>query len=75
MICAELEQEISAIAIELLVVYFLFVETAGSSLEEKAAIIDGEEVRDTIVEAVARATDCKAMHGTMDDKHPQVAVA
>jgi hypothetical protein len=47
--------------IELIVVYFLFVETSGSSLEEMAAIIDGEEVRDTIIEAVARVTDGKAM--------------
>jgi hypothetical protein len=47
--------------VELVVVYFLFVETSGSSLEEMAAIIDGEEVRDTIVEAVARATDSKVM--------------
>lgn len=47
------------IFIELLVVYFLFVETSGSSLEEMAAIIDGEEVRDTIIEAVARVTDNK----------------
>jgi hypothetical protein len=64
--------------VELLVVYFLFVETSGSSLEEMAAIIDGEEVRDTIIEAVARVTDGKALDQrevTMDDKRPHVAVA
>jgi hypothetical protein len=64
--------------VELLVVYLLFVETSGSSLEEMAAIIDGEEVRDTIIEAVARVTDGKAVdqrEDVMDDKRPHVAVA
>lgn len=64
--------------VELLIVYFLFVETSGSSLEEMAAIIDGEEVRNTIIEAVARVTDGKAMHqreDVMDDKRPHVIVA
>jgi hypothetical protein len=64
--------------VELLVVYFLFVETSGSSLEEMAAIIDGEEVRDTIIEAVARATDGKdsrAREKATDDKQPDVVVA
>jgi hypothetical protein len=64
--------------VELVVVYFLFVETSGSSLEEMAAIIDGEEVRDTIIEAVARVTDSKAVEQReemMDDKRPHVVVA
>jgi hypothetical protein len=64
--------------VELLVVYFLFVETSGSSLEEMAVIIDGEEVRDTIIEAVARVTEGKAMDQREDvfhDKSPRVAVA
>jgi hypothetical protein len=64
--------------VELLVVYFLFVETSGSSLEEMAAIIDGEEVRDTIIEAVARVTEGKAVDQREDvfhDKSPRVAVA
>jgi hypothetical protein len=64
--------------VELLVVYFLFVETSGSSLEEMAAIIDGEEVRDTIIEAVARVTDGKALNqreDATDDKRPHVVVA
>ena len=43
------------------VVYFLFVETSGSSLEEMSAIIDGEDARDQIIEGVARVTDEKAM--------------
>lgn len=47
--------------IELVVVYFLFVETSGSSLEEMSAIIDGEDARDQIIEGVARVTDEKAM--------------
>jgi hypothetical protein len=65
------------LVVELLVVYFLFVETSGSSLEEMAAIIDGEEVRDTIIEAVARVTDGKMMdqrEDVMDDKRPHVVV-
>jgi hypothetical protein len=64
--------------VELIVVYFLFVETSGSSLEEMAAIIDGEEVRDTIIEAVARVTDGKTMEQreeVMDVKRPHVVVA
>ena len=64
--------------VELVIVYFLFVETSGSSLEEMAAIIDGEEVRDTIIEAVARVTDGKATHqreDVMDDKKPHVIIA
>jgi hypothetical protein len=66
------------LVVELLVVYFLFVETSGSSLEEMAAIIDGEEVRDTIIEAVARVTEGKAGDQREDvfgDKSPRVAVA
>lgn len=37
--------------------YFLFVETSGASLEETAAIIDGEEVQERLAEGVARATE------------------
>lgn len=47
--------------IELAVVYFLFIETSGSSLEEMSAIIDGEDAREKIIDGVARATDQKAM--------------
>lgn len=49
--------------IELIVVYFLFVETSGSSLEEMAAIIDGEDAREQIIEGVARATEHKSVGG------------
>lgn len=63
------------LAVELLVVYFLFVETSGSSLEEMAAIIDGTEVRDEIIEAVARVADGKGVEQRevmMDDKRSHV---
>jgi hypothetical protein len=43
--------------VELVVVYFLFVETSGASLEETAAIIDGTEVQEQLAEGVARATE------------------
>lgn len=42
-----------------MVVYFLFVETSGASLEEVAIIIDGEEAREHLIEEVTRATDYK----------------
>ena len=63
------------IFVELLVVYFLFIESSGSSLEEMAAIIDGEEVRDTITEAVARVTDGKVVEEEPHEKRPAVVVA
>ncbi|KAL3423087.1 hypothetical protein PVAG01_04834 [Phlyctema vagabunda] len=62
------------IFIELLVVYFLFVETQGSSLEEMAAIIDGEEVRNTIIEGVARATDKVDGNGSVYEKRLETGV-
>ncbi|KAH8781536.1 general substrate transporter [Hyaloscypha sp. PMI_1271] len=43
--------------IELVVVYFLFVETRGASLEETAAILDGVAVQEQLIEGVARATE------------------
>ncbi|KAI8943343.1 hypothetical protein NX059_001360 [Plenodomus lindquistii] len=48
--------------VELLIIYFLFVETSGSSLEEISVIIDGEEVRDAMIEAVAKATDANGTY-------------
>ena len=63
------------IFVELLVVYFLFIETSGSSLEEMAAIIDEEEVRDTITEAVARVADGKVVGEEPHEKRPAVVVA
>lgn len=43
--------------VELVVVYFLFVETRGFSLEETAAILDGVAVQEQLTEGVARATE------------------
>ncbi|TVY80424.1 Lactose permease [Lachnellula suecica] len=43
--------------VEVLVVYFLFVETRGASVEETAAILDGTEIQLALVEGVARATE------------------
>lgn len=45
------------LAVEVLVVYFLFVETRGASVEETAAILDGTEVQIALVEGIARATE------------------
>lgn len=44
------------LALELAVVYFLFIETGNGSLEETAALLDGVAVRDKLVEQVAHAT-------------------
>jgi hypothetical protein len=43
--------------VELVVVYFLFVETQGASLEETAAVMDGIAVQEQLIERVARATE------------------
>jgi hypothetical protein len=43
--------------VELIVVYSLFVETYGASVEETAAILDGAAVQEQLIEGVARATD------------------
>ncbi|KAH8665140.1 putative sugar transporter [Tricladium varicosporioides] len=45
------------IAVELVIVYFLFIETGNMSLEQTAAILDGTQVQDKLVEEVARAVD------------------
>lgn len=39
------------LAVEFLVVYFLFIETRGLSLEETAALVDGVEVQEKLAEA------------------------
>lgn len=44
------------LAFELVVVYFLFIETKGSSLEEISLIIDGPELKEKMIENVADAT-------------------
>ncbi|KAJ4395954.1 hypothetical protein N0V93_000170 [Gnomoniopsis smithogilvyi] len=43
--------------VELLVVYFLFVETSNLSLEETAAVIDGEDMQNKLMEGVIRNTE------------------
>lgn len=45
--------------IEFLVVYFLFVETGNLSLEETAAVVDGEEMQNMLTEGVIRNTEKK----------------
>ena len=45
------------IAVELAVVYFLFVETGNMSLEQTAAILDGMPIQEKFIEDVARAID------------------
>jgi hypothetical protein len=42
--------------VELVVVYFLFIETSGSSLEEISLLIDGPELKAKMVDNVAQAT-------------------
>lgn len=44
------------LAVELLVVYFLFVETGNNSLEQTAALLDGVDAKDQLVEQVAKTT-------------------
>ncbi|KAK7417636.1 hypothetical protein QQX98_004457 [Neonectria punicea] len=41
------------LAFEVVVVYFLFVETGNLSLEETAAVLDGEEYKEKLVEGTA----------------------
>lgn len=45
------------LVVELVVVYFLFVETGKLSLEETAAVIDGEEMQNKLAEEVIRNTE------------------
>ena len=44
------------LVVEVLVVYFLFIETGNVSLEQTAAILDGTAVQGKLVDEVARAT-------------------
>ncbi|KAH8672878.1 hypothetical protein BGZ60DRAFT_504807 [Tricladium varicosporioides] len=44
------------IFVELVVVYFLFIETRGSSLEEISMMIDGPEIKEKMLDNVAIAT-------------------
>lgn len=52
--------------VELLVVYFLFVETSNLSLEETAAVIDGEEMQRELMEGVIRNTEKNAAFTMVD---------
>lgn len=52
--------------VELITVYFLFVETAGTSLESTAVKLDGQEVRDQMAEGVAHATGKKSVVAVTD---------
>ncbi|KXJ85476.1 general substrate transporter [Microdochium bolleyi] len=45
------------LAVEAVVVYFLFVETSGLSLEETAMKLDGKEAEDKLVSEVLRNTE------------------
>lgn len=44
------------LAVEFLVVYFLYIETKGRSVEGTATILDRIEVQEKSTEGVARAT-------------------
>jgi sugar porter (SP) family MFS transporter len=55
---------------ELIVVYFLFVETGKMSLEETAAALDGKEVEDKLAEEVIRNTE-KTLGLTQVDTVPE----
>lgn len=49
--------------VEVIVVYFLFIETSGASLEEVSLLFDGKDAKDRLVEEVARATDHTILDG------------
>jgi hypothetical protein len=44
------------LTVEVVVVYFLFIETGNISLEQTAAILDGTAVQNKLMDNVARAT-------------------
>jgi len=54
--------------VELLVVYFMFVETGNNSLEQTAALLDGEDAKDRLVETVAKNTTEVEHVSTLPDK-------
>lgn len=45
------------LAVEAIVVYFLFIETGNVSLEQTAAILDGIVVQEKLADNVARTTE------------------
>ena len=53
---------------ELLVVYFLWVETRGPSLEGRKAIIDGQEVKEKLIETAADAASRDIGHFNVDNE-------
>jgi len=46
----------------LAVVYFFFVETSSLSLEQTATLLDGEDVKNQLVEQVAKSATAAAGH-------------
>lgn len=47
------------LAVELAVVYFLFIETGNQSLEQTAMILDGTVVQEKLVDEVTRDSNQK----------------
>ncbi|KAF9634251.1 hypothetical protein BFW01_g5146 [Lasiodiplodia theobromae] len=56
--------------VELVVVYFLFVETGGKSLEETAALLDGEAITEKLQENAKQAAEEITVH-VFDEKRRQ----
>lgn len=50
------------IFIELIIIFFLFVETGGKTLEETAALLDGEEAAGKLEENAKQAAKQIAVH-------------
>lgn len=61
------------LAFELVVVYFLFVETGGHSLEETAVILDGQDYENKLVEETASRAE-KKLHGEDNDARVETEV-
>ncbi|KAH6977362.1 putative sugar transporter [Ilyonectria sp. MPI-CAGE-AT-0026] len=57
---------------EMIVIYFLFVETGNLSLEETAAVLDGDEYQDKLAEETAMHAE-KSMH--KDDATPRETIS
>lgn len=60
------------LGVEFLVVYFLFVETGNNSLEQTAALLDGADVKDQLVEQVAKNAVEVEQVNTVPDKENKV---
>jgi hypothetical protein len=59
------------LVVEVVVVYFLFIETGNVSLEHTAAILDGTAVQGKLVDEVARATT-REKNGTKVTLSPEI---